>query len=92
MVNAGMSDAAILDTFVQENGLQILVRPPAQGFNLLGYVMPFVGIALGLLFVWVVIKRFRKPAPAPEGPAVDDATLASYQAQIEKDLEEKLDR
>ena len=93
MVSAGMSDAAILDTFVQENGLQILVRPPAEGFNLLGYVMPFVGIALGLVFVWFVIKRFRKPAPAPEGgPAIDDATLAGYQAQIEKDLEEKLDR
>jgi cytochrome c-type biogenesis protein CcmH len=91
MVNAGMSDSAILDAFVREYGVQILVRPPAQGFNLLGYVMPFIGIALGLVFVWWVIKRFRKPVAAPVGPGLDAATLAGYQAKIEKDLEE-LDR
>jgi cytochrome c-type biogenesis protein CcmH len=91
MVNAGMSDQAILDAFVQEQGLQILVRPPARGFNLLGYVMPFVGIALGLVFVWWVIKRFRRPLASAAGPELDDAAFAGYQAQIEKDLE-KLDR
>jgi cytochrome c-type biogenesis protein CcmH len=91
MVNAGMSDSQIIDAFVQENGLQILVRPPAEGFNLLGYVMPFIGVAIGLVFVWWVIKRFSRPVPAPAGgPAVDDATLAAYQARIDKDLE-KLD-
>src|SRR5271157_5527209 len=61
MVNAGMSDSDILDSFVKDYGLQILAKPPAQGFNLLGYVVPFVGIALGLAFVWWVMKRFRKP-------------------------------
>ncbi len=87
MVNAGMPDGAILDAFVKDYGLQILVKPPAQGFNLLGYVMPFVGIALGLLIVWWVIKRFRKPVAAPELPQLDEAQLAGYQARIEKDLE-----
>jgi cytochrome c-type biogenesis protein CcmH len=91
MVNAGASDQAILDSFVKDYGLQILVRPPAQGFNLLGYAMPFVGIALGLAFVWWMIRRFRKPVATPAGPELDDATFAGYQAEIEKDLE-KLDR
>jgi cytochrome c-type biogenesis protein CcmH/NrfF len=91
MVNSGESDSAILATFVQENGVEILAKPPAQGFNLLGYVVPFIGIALGLAFVWVVIKRFRKPLAVAGGPEIDDAAFASYQAQIEKDLE-KLDR
>ncbi len=91
MVNAGESDSAILATFVQENGVEILAKPPAQGFNLLGYVVPFIGIALGLAFVWFVIKRFRKPLAVAGGPEIDDAAFASYQAQIEKDLE-KLDR
>jgi len=90
-VGGWMSDAAILDAFVKEYGVQILVRPPARGFNLLGYVMPFIGIALGLVFVWWAIKRFRKPLAVAAGPELDDATFAAYQAQIEKDLE-KLDR
>ncbi len=87
MVNAGMSDSAILDAFVKEYGVQILVKPPAQGFNLLGYFMPFVGLALGLAFVWWVIKRFRKPVAATAGPEPDAAMLA----RIERDLEQ-LDR
>jgi cytochrome c-type biogenesis protein CcmH len=91
MVDAGQSDSAILATFVQENGVEILAKPPAQGFNLLGYLVPFIGIALGLGFVWYVIKRFRKPLAVAGGPEIDDAVFASYQAQIEQDLE-KLDR
>jgi cytochrome c-type biogenesis protein CcmH len=90
MVNAGESDSAILASFVQESGLEILAKPPAQGFNLLGYVVPFVGIALGLTFVWFVIKRFRKPAALAAGPELDDAAYAGYKAQIDRDLE-KLD-
>jgi cytochrome c-type biogenesis protein CcmH len=90
MVNAGMPDSAILDAFVKEYGVQILVRPPAQGFNLLGYVVPFAGIAVGLAFVWWVIKRFRKPLAAAAGPELDAAAFAAYQAQIDRDLE-KLD-
>jgi cytochrome c-type biogenesis protein CcmH/NrfF len=90
-VNAGMPDAAILDAFVKEYGPQVLVKPPARGFNLLGYLMPFAAIAAGLGFVWWVIKRFRKPVAAPAGPELDAATLAGYQARIEKDLE-TLDR
>ncbi len=90
MVNAGATDSEILASFVQENGTEILARPPAQGFNLLGYVVPFIGIALGLAFVWIVIKRFRKPVAVAAGPQLDDAAFAGYQAQIDKDLE-KLD-
>lgn len=90
MVNAGMSDKDILDTFAKEYGTEILEKPPAEGFNLLGYVMPFVGIAAGLAFVWWFMQRFRKPL-ATAGPSMDSATLARYQERIDKDLEE-LDR
>ena len=90
MVNAGESDSAILASFVQESGLEILAKPPAQGFNLLGYVVPFIGVVLGLAFVWFVIKRFRKPVALAAGPELDDAAFAGYKAQIDRDLE-KLD-
>jgi cytochrome c-type biogenesis protein CcmH/NrfF len=90
MVQAGMSDKEILDAFVKENGLKVLVKPPTEGFNLLGWIMPVVGFAAGLAFVWLVIRHFRRPAPAPAGPPVDDALLARYQERIDRDLE-KLD-
>jgi cytochrome c-type biogenesis protein CcmH len=87
MVTAGMSDQDILDAFVRQYGTQVLQKPPAEGFNLLGYVMPFAGIGGGLAFLWWVMKRFRRPLAA-SGPEVDSATLARYQERIDKDLEE----
>jgi cytochrome c-type biogenesis protein CcmH len=90
MVNAGESDAAILDAFVKEYGKRILLKPPAEGFNLLGWIMPFVALALGLAVVWWLIQRFRRPVAVAGGPELDPAALARYQERIEKDLE-KLD-
>jgi cytochrome c-type biogenesis protein CcmH len=90
MVNAGESDSAILDAFVKEYGPRILLSPPAAGFNLIGWIMPFVAILAGLGFVWLVIHRFRRPPGVAAGPEYDSATLARYQERIEKDLE-KLD-
>jgi cytochrome c-type biogenesis protein CcmH/NrfF len=66
------------------------MKPPAQGFNLLGYVMPFAAILVGLAFVWWVIKRFRKPLAVADGLEIDPAVLERYQERIDKDLE-KLD-
>jgi cytochrome c-type biogenesis protein CcmH len=82
---AGKSDAEIINEFVQQYGKRVLAVPPAEGFNLLAWVMPFVAIAAGLAIVWMFIQRFRKPQPASR-PLADRETLSRYQAQIEKDL------
>ncbi|MBL8233003.1 MAG: cytochrome c-type biogenesis protein CcmH [Bryobacterales bacterium] len=84
MQAAGMSDQAIIDDFVKKEGLKALAVPPAEGFSLLGWVMPFVAIGIGLAAIYLFIKRFHKPAPviAP----VDSAVLDKYHEQIEKDL------
>ena len=80
---AGKSDSEIIDEFVKEYGNQIFAAPPAEGFNLLAWVMPWVAIAAGLAVIWMFIRRFRCPAPA--GPS-DPALLARYQERIDKDL------
>ncbi len=87
MVNAGMSDSAILDAFVQQYGKVILLKPPAEGFNVVGYVMPFIAIALGLGFIWFVMQRFRRPLAVRPAVQIDPATLARYQERIDKDME-----
>jgi cytochrome c-type biogenesis protein CcmH len=83
MQAAGASDQEIIDSFVKEVGLAALAVPPAEGFNLLGWVMPFVGILIGLSLVAIYLKRFRKPAEAPT-PArpIDEA----YRSRIEKEM------
>jgi cytochrome c-type biogenesis protein CcmH len=83
MLGEGLTDDQIVDTFVKEQGLRALVVPPAQGFNLLAWVMPFVAIALGLWLIWMFIRRFRKPAAVAE---LDPQLLDRYRERIEKDL------
>ena len=89
MAAAGKSDKEIIDSFVAENGLRALAAPPTEGFNLLGYLMPFIGLAAGFAAIAYFIRRmYFKAAPAPA--AGDEQLLSRYQERIEKDLQ-KLD-
>jgi len=89
MVNAGMSDSDILAAFVKEYGQRVLLKPPSEGFNLLGWLMPFIAIAAGLALVWWLIQRFRRPlAPAAGAPAGGPEPDPALLAQMDKDLED----
>jgi len=71
----GKSDSQILDQFAAENGKQILAITP----GLFGTAGPFVVLSLGAIVVVLVIKKYRKPHPAPE---IDPQVLE----RINKDL------
>ena len=87
MQAAGNSDKAILDSFVQEQGIQALAAPPASGFNWLAWIMPWVAVALGLMAIWIWIRHFTSKRAAARVPQVDPAVLDRYRDHIEKDLE-----
>lgn len=86
MQKAGAGDQAIVDTFVKESGVAALAAPPAEGFNLLGWVMPFIALLLGLGAVLLWFKRFaaRKAATVDALPEID----RRYQDRIDRELEE----
>jgi len=87
----GITDQAIVDGFVKEVGIAALAAPPASGFNLLGWVMPFVGVTLGLAAILLYWKRFAKPAVTvqPGGaPAPLRDIDEKYRKQIESELSE----
>ena len=72
--DAGKSGPEIIDAFVRENGLSILMAPPKKGFNLAGYFTPAVLILVAAALLTVVLRRWTRGAvPAPAGtnaPAV----------------------
>ncbi len=83
MLNEGMTQQQILDTYVKEEGPSVLVVHPGSS----ALIGPWAALAGGLFLVIMVIRRYRaRGAAAPAGPAVDPAVLE----QIEKDLS-KLD-
>ena len=78
---AGVTDDAIVESFVKEQGIQALATPPAEGFNRSVWLMPFVMLAVGLYGIFLYIRRYRRPSAVPSAPV-----SARYQSLAEKDL------
>jgi cytochrome c-type biogenesis protein CcmH/NrfF len=90
MVEAGVSDEQILATFEREYGKVILRQPPAKGFYLISWIMPFAGLGAGLALLWLILRRYLGPRPAAAtasaAAAPDSPALARYRERIEKDM------
>ncbi len=85
MLAAGRSDQEILDRYVSEYGERVLASPRPRGFNLLAYVLPWVGLGAGIALVWLILKRWSRGSqavPSVAAPAPD----ADYDERIEKEL------
>lgn len=88
MVEQGKGDDEIFAEMVRVYGKEIMMKPPAEGFYLLSWVMPFVGLAGGLGLIYMLLQRWRKrPANvAASGEVAESAELSRYKDRIEKDL------
>jgi cytochrome c-type biogenesis protein CcmH/NrfF len=86
MLKEGKTEQQILDTYVQERGPDVLAIPPGT----LGYTAPYIALGLGLVGLIFVIRYLQNSKAAPPVAPANDAELARYHDQIEKDLE-KLD-
>jgi cytochrome c-type biogenesis protein CcmH len=90
-VAGGESNSLILQSFVQEYGPQVLVVPPAKGFDLTAWLMPIIVSLVGLTLAIVVVQRWRERSlqPAAAGEAkkvkVRPEHLARARADIEKE-------
>jgi len=86
MQASGKSDDDIVQSFVQEHGIQALSSPPTSGFSGLAWIMPWLALGLGLGAIYLFIQRIRR-APAGNAPELDPATMQRYRDSIDKDLD-----
>jgi cytochrome c-type biogenesis protein CcmH len=86
-IESGKSDDLVVQAFVQEFGAQVVAEPPAKGFNLLGWIMPFVAVALGFLLVRAALTRWYHPAPAVPGGVAPPPEMLE-RVRRETDLED----
>jgi len=80
-LEAGESPEAVKSYFVERYGEWILLAPKREGFNLVVWVLPFVGLVGGAAGLLVVLRRWKKRpgvAPAPVEPA--------YVEQVRRDM------
>jgi cytochrome c-type biogenesis protein CcmH len=83
---AGESPEQVKAYFVEKYGTWILLSPPRQGFNLLVWVVPFVGLAGGLVLVLILVRRWsRRPAAATDSPPLS----ADMRARIRREMAER---
>jgi len=96
----GKTAQGIIDQFVRENGVQILMAPPKRGFNLAGYFLPSALILAAAAVLVLALRRWARAAAAtPATPAASatpappasPAALNATAAELER-LRRELDR
>ncbi|PYP01308.1 MAG: hypothetical protein DMD61_01720 [Gemmatimonadetes bacterium] len=70
LAEQGRTGPQILDQFVRERGVAILMAPPKRGFNWLGYFVPSAFILIAGAVLTLVLRRWARAAPtaSPSGP------------------------
>jgi cytochrome c-type biogenesis protein CcmH/NrfF len=88
-IAAGLSDADILQGFVKEYGTVVLSAPPAKGFDLVAWIMPFAVSILALAGTIMLVRNWVKHQPKL---AADGAPLDAAQAHIDAGMRERIRR
>jgi hypothetical protein len=86
-IAAGKDETAILQDMTLRYGVQVLASPPAQGFNLTVWILPILGLMVGLAGVVLIVRHWRKPpGEPPYAPptTMDPKVLAAVEAEMKK--------
>ncbi len=85
-LDSGMTEVQVLASFQRQYGEMIFMAPPKHGFNWVAYLMPYVGLAVGLGLLGTVARRlFRARPRADAGPAAPSiAPEAASPEELEK--------
>lgn len=86
-LEAGIPEAEIIADFVKQYGQQVLSAPPAQGFNLNAYIIPFVLLAAGLLILIFTLRRWRRNVEQSPREGEIQPHSSSNADRIEKELD-----
>jgi cytochrome c-type biogenesis protein CcmH len=89
-LQAGRSEQQVIQYFQNSYGASIVWSPPWQGFTLLAWLVPMLLLGVGALLLLSVLRGWRRAAaPAEvELAQVDEAELAAYRAELERELAE----
>ena len=91
-LDSGMTEAQVLDAFQKQYGEMIFMQPPKHGFNWAAYLMPFIGLGVGIGLVVGLVKRWAKASPrAPAQPAAAAPAVGATPEEMDK-LKQELEK
>ena len=90
----GQDEGQIKEFFAARYGTSVLAAPPRTGFNLVTWIVPPIGIALGVVGLFFVMRQMRRGSANPVAAGVggmipDDSVggeLDDYLAEVDRDL------
>ena len=82
-LDEGQNDQSIVAHFAEKYGLTVLSSPPASGFNLAAWVMPFAALAIGAVGAIHFLHRFWARWAGTASTHID---LTRYRDKIEAEL------
>jgi cytochrome c-type biogenesis protein CcmH len=94
MIEAGKTPEEIIAFYVARDGEAVLMAPPAEGFNIAGYLVPGLVIATVGLGLGAYLSRRRdveSGADAMARPATDTAAIPAPDAEAAERLRRALD-
>lgn len=74
LVAGGYDAREILAAFRTVYGEHVLMAPVREGFNWLGYILPFGALGAGAVVVYALLRRWTHPEAAPAAPSQVHAT------------------
>lgn len=84
MLAAGKSRDQIFDYFVERYGEWVLLKPKAEGLNLFLWILPAIGLLLGLALLLRLLMRAPQNIEGSAVLASDDEYLAELRREVEQ--------
>lgn len=60
LLEGGMDKKQVIEYLVQKYDERILAAPAPEGFNLIAWALPVVGLAIGAILILFLIKKWKK--------------------------------
>ena len=88
----GQTKEQIIKTYVDQYGEKILTSPPKKGFNLMAWVIPFLGIVMGGALIYLALSRWVKVPSVKKGHAKTKPGVLDdyYDARVEEEYKKYL--
>ena len=86
MAEDGFTRAQIMDELEAEFGETIRAVPPAEDAGLLAWILPGLAALAGAALAWVLIRRWARPADAPQSYDPDAHITAADRKRLDAEL------
>jgi cytochrome c-type biogenesis protein CcmH len=91
-IAAGDTKSEIKDKLVAQFGESVLAAPPKSGFNLLAWLLPLVGAAVGAAVLAMLARRWRSGKPESWEPGPSANGRSSLTPDLDRRVDEELAR